>query len=159
MRKTYGPYLSGGYRVFIEKEGGKIVDCIFEHQKVAEEQLGRLLRGDEVIHHLDGDKTNNDPANLVVITVSQHLALHGRKGRTMLDLVCDQCSKPFQREKGQSKGSKGYRFNYCSRSCSAPPSAARWPPPGCRAPCSRRSMPPNTLTCASRPRTAKCGPP
>lgn len=129
MRKTYGPYLSGGYRVFIEKEAGKIVGCVFEHQKVAEEKLGRPLRGDEVVHHLDGNKTNNDPANLIVVSFSQHLALHGRKGRTMVDLVCDQCGKPFQREKRQLGGSKGYRFAYCSLSCSARASGRGRPKP------------------------------
>jgi hypothetical protein len=29
-----------------------------------EEVLGRSLRGNENVHHLDGDKLNNDPANL-----------------------------------------------------------------------------------------------
>jgi len=30
-----------------------------------------------VVHHRDGDKTNNDPSNLVVMTRSEHALEHG----------------------------------------------------------------------------------
>jgi hypothetical protein len=36
----------------------------FEHRIVMERELGRPLRVGEQIHHLDGDRLNNDPANL-----------------------------------------------------------------------------------------------
>ena len=32
-----------------------------EHRLVAEEKLGRPLRKEEVVHHIDGDYKNNDP--------------------------------------------------------------------------------------------------
>jgi hypothetical protein len=47
-----------------------------EHRVVAEAELSRPLRPDEVVHHLDGDQSNNDPANLAVMTQSEHAALH-----------------------------------------------------------------------------------
>lgn len=37
-----------------------------EHRTVAEEKLGRPLLDGEVVHHIDGDKRNNDPNNLIV---------------------------------------------------------------------------------------------
>jgi hypothetical protein len=49
-----------------------------EHRVVAEEMLGRSLRPDEVVHHIDGDKTNNSPSNLAVMTRKEHAALHAK---------------------------------------------------------------------------------
>lgn len=40
--------------------------CVLEHRYIAEQQLGRPLRNQEVVHHLDGDSHNNKPDNLVV---------------------------------------------------------------------------------------------
>lgn len=42
--------------------------------------IAALLDGFDV-HHLDGDHSNNDPANLVLIEHSDHMMLHG--GRTL----------------------------------------------------------------------------
>lgn len=37
---------------------------VFEHRFVMAVQLGRPLRSDELVDHMDGDKTNNDISNL-----------------------------------------------------------------------------------------------
>lgn len=37
-----------------------------EHRIVAEQKLGRPLIPGEVVHHIDGDKQNNSPENLMV---------------------------------------------------------------------------------------------
>ena len=47
-----------------------------EHVVVAERILGRKLRPDEVVHHIDRNKRNNDPSNLVVLTREEHGRLH-----------------------------------------------------------------------------------
>lgn len=57
----------------------------YEHIVVAERALGRPLQqfgkghpDNEVVHHVDGDKQNNAPANLLICTHSYHTALHAR---------------------------------------------------------------------------------
>lgn len=54
-----------------------------EHRIVAEEMLGRSLKKNEVVHHIDGNKKNNHPSNLLVLpSQREHAALHGGpKGR------------------------------------------------------------------------------
>lgn len=49
---------------------------IAEHILIAESKIGRLLEDDEVVHHIDRDKLNNSPENLLVMTNSEHISLH-----------------------------------------------------------------------------------
>lgn len=47
------------------------------HRVVAEQMLGRPLRPGEIVHHVDGDKRNNDPSNLVVFaSQAEHARYH-----------------------------------------------------------------------------------
>lgn len=48
-----------------------------EHRQVAEQALGRKLRKGEIVHHKDGNKRNNAPGNLEVMTQAQHMREHG----------------------------------------------------------------------------------
>lgn len=49
-----------------------------EHRVVAEQKLGRPLRNGEIVHHIDGDRRNNDPDNLMVLpSQSDHCKIHG----------------------------------------------------------------------------------
>ena len=52
---------------------------VLEHILIAEEMLGRFLKDDEVVHHIDGNKKNNKQGNLSVLTQSQHAVLHDIK--------------------------------------------------------------------------------
>lgn len=65
--------VSGGYRKF-RKNG--IQRC--EHILLAETVLGRSLGKNEVVHHVDGNKLNNAPSNLVICTRSYHALIHQR---------------------------------------------------------------------------------
>lgn len=63
-------------RVLI-KDGYLVVsgyNCeIFIHRAVAENKLGRPLLPNEVAHHIDGNKFNNDPDNIKIVTRSNHV--------------------------------------------------------------------------------------
>ena len=47
-----------------------------EYRKIAEEKIGRELESHEVVHHIDGNPQNNDPANLKVMTADAHTRMH-----------------------------------------------------------------------------------
>ena len=52
---------------------------VHEHRVVAEKILGRSLRMEEVVHHIDGNKRNNDECNLIILpSQSEHAKLHIR---------------------------------------------------------------------------------
>lgn len=74
------PLWNGG----ISKDDGYIrqrVDCklVQQHRKVMEDYLGRKLRPDEIVHHKDHNRANNDISNLEVMTRSEHSRLHARE--------------------------------------------------------------------------------
>jgi hypothetical protein len=49
-----------------------------EHRFIAEEMIGRKLKQNEVVHHIDGNKRNNAENNLVVMTRSEHAHIHAK---------------------------------------------------------------------------------
>ena len=49
-----------------------------EHVFVMEAVLGRRLEDDEVVHHIDNDKTNNDISNLQLMSHGEHTSLHNK---------------------------------------------------------------------------------
>ncbi len=50
-----------------------------EHRMVMEEKLGRKLTSEELVHHIDGDRHNNDPENLELTDHSKHASIHFSK--------------------------------------------------------------------------------
>jgi hypothetical protein len=66
---------STGYVVIKTKNGWEL-----EHRVVMRQVLGRDLLTSEVVHHLDQNKKNNSPSNLVVETgIRQHLDRYHKK--------------------------------------------------------------------------------
>jgi len=71
--KNY-PYRKGGYR------------CIRQHQYVMELHLKRGLKKGEIVHHIDGNKTNNQLENLYLTTVNEHNKLHAESESIIFEL-------------------------------------------------------------------------
>ena len=74
--------ISNGYRMLYTPSHPKAIKAgcwkgfVYEHTLVAEKMLKRPLRVNEVVHHLDGSRSNNRSYNLLVLERSQHLKLH-----------------------------------------------------------------------------------
>lgn len=52
---------------------------VFEHRLVMEKHLGRYLTKDEDVHHIDGDRTNNDISNLELFDHGKHTTFTNTK--------------------------------------------------------------------------------
>lgn len=71
-------YLSSeGYMVVNMPEHPKAIKCgkLKVHVAVAYNKYGNIPEG-YVVHHLDMNKTNNDPSNLIILPSTQHTELH-----------------------------------------------------------------------------------
>lgn len=96
---------------------------ILEHRLQASIKLGRPLRDEEVVHHLDENKTNNNPENLIVFkTSADHTRFHkigmmeltddGTYISPEINYKCDVCGKIFVRGHGYKNSEK-----FCSQEC------------------------------------------
>ena len=54
------------------------------HRKVYKDHYGKIPKDSNGrsydIHHIDGDHTNNDPANLKAVTIQEHYDIHYVQG-------------------------------------------------------------------------------
>lgn len=48
----------------------------YEYRLVAAQKIGRPLKDDEIVHHINEDFTDNRPENLQVMTRAEHNRLH-----------------------------------------------------------------------------------
>ena len=64
---------SSGYQQFKDKSTGQ---WVLTHRRVAEKMVrGKIYPGREV-HHIDGDKSNNQPSNLSILSSARHRRIH-----------------------------------------------------------------------------------
>lgn len=86
-------------------------EWVLEHRAVAEQMIGRPLRDNEDVHHINGDRADNRPENLEVLSSAEHQHLHEHwKVRASPSRTCEWCGGEYRR-----KPSRGGRF--CSHPC------------------------------------------
>ena len=88
---------------------------VLEHRVIMERKIKRYLTSNEVVHHIDGNKHNNEVSNLQLMSASEHNRLHSSKGRTYCSFVCPVCGITFEKEKRQVKAN--VLNPKCSRRC------------------------------------------
>lgn len=49
---------------------------LYEHRRILQKHLGRKLKSNEIVHHIDGNPLNNSLKNLKLMTRSSHSKLH-----------------------------------------------------------------------------------
>ena len=59
-------------RVFVKHQGRYVL----RYRLIAAQMLGRPLREDEIVHHIDGNSSNDVPSNLSVMRQSEHALEH-----------------------------------------------------------------------------------
>jgi len=114
-----GPYKrKDGYWYYKDTtEGGKST-TVYAHRLIMEKHLGRLMGTDEVVHHINENKSDNRLENLELLTRANH-SLHHLPEPEMIEFICPECGcaaakKARNVRHNRNQGKPG---PFCGRSC------------------------------------------
>lgn len=113
-----GPYLRpDGRKHLVAKTRDGEKTTISYPKALMEVFIGRRLREEETVDHIDRDKTNDARENLRVIPRSQH-AREDALYVSCVEGTCAWCQKRFTLSVNQRNSRAGKAGPFCSRSCS-----------------------------------------
>lgn len=75
--------MGSGYILILKPDHpncNKHTGYVYEHRLVMENKIGRYLKSNEYVHHIDGNVTNNKITNLVLLKNSKHTKEHWKNG-------------------------------------------------------------------------------
>lgn len=73
-------FVSGYYYLYMPNHPNAIKKkrYVAEHRYNLEQKIGRYLKKNEIAHHINGNKRDNSPKNLELLTTSQHNKHHAK---------------------------------------------------------------------------------
>lgn len=79
-----GKTRSQGYAMTLNKShpSARMGGYVPDHILVIESVIGRHLENGEIVHHVNGDKTDNTPSNLRIVTRAEHVRIHKPRLKT-----------------------------------------------------------------------------
>jgi len=91
-----------------------------EHHLVWWRKKDEVVKKDEVIHHVNRDKTDNRIENLEKLTRSEHSKKHMKEvGRKYAVIECPECGREFEKPLNHTFMQKpNTKASFCSKSCS-----------------------------------------
>lgn len=124
--KVYGPYEREDGRQHVVLYDGETRKTISYPKYLMEVKIGRKLKDDEIVHHINGDFTDNSDDNLVVMKRSSHSRHHLKRyiWGVPQEFKCPICGEFFTIEDEdklkrlhKNKNSYGTAGPFCSRKC------------------------------------------
>ena len=96
--------------IYNQNNRGHYANFLPIHRAVWIYHNGKIPEGDYDIHHIDGNKANNDISNLQLLTRAEHHRVH-MKTAPEREHICENCGKVFT-----STSTKGH-VGCCSKDC------------------------------------------
>lgn len=80
---------------------------VYYHRHIVSIDIGKWLTSNEHVHHIDGNKSNNNISNLMIVAANTHRSIEF----PIIEKKCKYCSNTFLPTQN--------RIIYCSQKCSA----------------------------------------
>jgi len=106
-----------GYNAATVKYDDGSKRTVYQHREIKEKELGRKLNSKEHVHHKNGNRKDNHPKNLEVVSFSGHIKKHRKIEWTTV--VCLECENKFKKMAKDERRRIRTKRNgpFCGKSC------------------------------------------